>query len=395
MAKTSVGLIAFFVVGMILSGTLNTLTTKMQFTTVSENEHGDEVPFAKPWFGTFNMLFAMALVGVVDKCVRCFRPPQLQPDSEYLPLDRAGAAGKSYLQKVLLIAVPAAFDLVATAFCCVGMLYIPASVWQMLKGGSIIFCAILSITFLKRRMFSFNWIGLFLVVLGITLVGLSSILGSQDQPSVGSASSIAFGMGLVLLGQVVQAAQVIAEEWLMKDVDLPAMQIVGWEGLWGTLMMCIIVYPLLGSIPGQNMGVVESPYDTLVQLENNRWLQGLVVLYLFSCGTFNATGIAVTGALSAVHRMMLDASRTTVIWSIGLAVHYCWDKSSPFGEAWTPFSILQLVGFVVLVSGQAVYGEVLKVPGLKYPTSVASPMSLATPGSINMSSPLPREDCNL
>merc|ERR1719210_2296164 len=102
-------------------------------------------------------------------------------------------------------------------------------------------------------------------------------------------------------------------------------------------MMCIIVYPVLGSVPGDNMGVMESPYDTFVQLENNRWLQGLVVLFLFSCGTFNATGIAVTGALSAVHRMMLDASRTTVIWSIGLAVHYS-NPDSPFGEAWTRYS---------------------------------------------------------
>ena len=39
-------------------------------------------------------------------------------------------------------------------------------------------------------------------------------------------------------------------------------------------------------------------------------MQLVVVIYLFSCGTFNITGIAVTGALSAVHRMMLDASRT-------------------------------------------------------------------------------------
>ena len=36
----------------------------------------------------------------------------------------------------------------------------------------------------------------------------------------------------------------------------------------------------------------------------------VVMIYLVSCGTFNITGIAVTGALSAVHRMMLDASRT-------------------------------------------------------------------------------------
>ena len=49
-------------------------------------------------------------------------------------------------------------------------------------------------------------------------------------------------MGMVLLGQVVQAAQVVAEEWLMKGMDLPPMQIVGWEGIWGSLMMILIVY---------------------------------------------------------------------------------------------------------------------------------------------------------
>ena len=46
-------------------------------------------------------------------------------------------------------------------------------------------------------------------------------------------------------------------------------------------------------------------------------MQLVVIIYLFSCGTFNITGIAVTGALSAVHRMMLDASRSKPVPSGG------------------------------------------------------------------------------
>jgi len=379
--------------GMIVSGTLNTLTTKMQFTTLSINTNGYVVFFAKPWFGTFNMLLAMALVGVVDKCVRSITCGQtsVQPDAEYTLLEKAEGASKTWREKVILVAVPAAFDLVATALACMGMLYIPASVWQMLKGGSIIFAAILSITFLKRRMYSFNWFGLGLVMLGITTVGYSNVLGSEEQPSAGSPSSIVFGMSLVMLGQVVQAAQVIAEEWLMKDVDLPAMQIIGWEGAWGTLMMLALVYPLLKLIPGGDNGSLEDPIDTAVMLENSPHLQALVLLYLFSCGTFNATGIAVTGALSAVHRMMLDASRTTVIWAFGLAVHYHWDPTSPFGEAWTPYSYMQLVGFAVVVTGQAIYGEVLRVPGFWYPPAANLDAQFASPGALMLASPLPRE----
>jgi len=391
--KTSRGVICFYVACMIISGTVNTLTTKMQFTTTSINVDGEPAKFAKPWFATLNMLGAMALVGVVDKAVRTCRPEErLSPDAEYAPLkDENGAGGMTYKQKVLVVAFPAGFDLLATAFCCMGMLYIPASIWQMLKGGSVIFCGILSVTFLKRKLYAFSWVGLCLCVVGLCTVGMSNVLGNSQQPNAGNSSDLIFGMSLVMMGQVVQAAQVIAEEWLMKDVDLPAMQIVGWEGAWGVLMMVAVVYPLLYVIPGADHGHLEDAVDTFVMVKNSAHLFGLVLVYLCSCGAFNASGIAVTGALSATHRMMMDASRTSVIWLFGLTVHYQINPSSPYGEAWTSYSYLQLVGFAILVIGQGIYGEMIKVPGLYYPPPPKSPVvQFASPGSLHMATPLPR-----
>lgn len=311
------------------------------------------------------------------------------------PVANGGAGsigGFSYRVKVLIVAVPAAFDIAATALCAIGMLYIPASVWQMLRGSSIVFACLLSIVFLKRKMFAFNWMGLLLCVAGVSLVGLANVLGGPSDGSAGDAGNLVFGMGLVIAGQVVQAAQVIAEEFLLKEVDLPSMVIIGLEGFWGVVIMALIVYPTLWILPGQDGGHLEDPIDTFALLANNPLLLSVVVGYLFSCGTFNATGIAVTQSLSGVHRMMLDASRTVLIWGFGLAVHYCVDKESPFGEVWTPYSPLQLVGFAVLVSGQAVYGEVLRLPGLEYPPPALGPSSAPTPAaSINLCSPLPRE----
>merc|ERR1719487_970251 len=193
-------------------------------------------------------------------------------------------------------------------------MYIPASVWQILRGSAIVFCALFSVWFLKRGMFGFHYIGILLCVTGVALVGFASVMGSSDSASSSSDPTEAmFGMFLVLLGQVVQAAQVIAEEWLMKDVDLPAMQIVGFEGFWGVLMMMFIVYPILYITPGDDHGSYESFADTVACISNSPQLMAVIAAYLFSCATFNATGIAITGALSAVHRMMMDASRTTVI----------------------------------------------------------------------------------
>merc|ERR1719487_597238 len=149
-------------------------------------------------------------------------------------------------------------------------MYIPASVWQILRGSAIVFCALFSVWFLKRTMYAFHYIGILLCVLGVALVGYASVMGSSEGSAGSSdAAEAALGMVLVLLGQVVQAAQVIAEEWLMKDVDLPAMQIVGFEGFWGVLMMFFIVYPLLYVIPGDDHGHEEDVVDTFVMISNS------------------------------------------------------------------------------------------------------------------------------
>merc|ERR1712203_611831 len=233
--------------------------------------------------------------------------------------------------------------IIATALCSIGMLYIPASVWQMLRGSSIIFAAMFSMLALNKKMYAFNWVGLGLCVSGVLLVGMASLCG--DASKSGGAESMLTGMGLVVGGQVVQAAQIIAEEFLMTSVDLPAMTVVGLEGCWGMVIMLLVVYPLLWVLPGNDDGHVEDPFDTLVMLQNSVPLLMVVLLFLVSCAAFNATGIAVTQCLSGVHRMMMDASRTVLIWGFGLAVHYLWDPKSAFGEAWTPYSYLQVLGF--------------------------------------------------
>jgi len=393
--------IVLIVLGMVVTGTLNTITTKIQFTMQSVGINGKVETFKKPWYGTMNMLFAMLLAGIASelfgRCCLCGSSKKAG-GGKTAPLiedELCALRGKqtSYFTKCCYVAFPAAFDLLATALCCIGMLYIPASVWQMLRGSSIIFAALFSIVFLKRKMLCFNWLGLCLCVLGVGLVGLANVLGGTGE-SEGShdTAGLVLGMSLVVLGQVVQAAQVIAEEFLMKGVDLPAMQIIGLEGFWGALMMFFIVYPILYSMPGQDNGHQEDPFDTFAMLKNSSGLQAIVAIYLFSCGTFNMTGIAVSSVLSGVHRMMFDASRTMVIWAFGLFIHYYWDPNSAFGEVLTGYSGLQLFGFVVLVSGQAVYGEIIKVPGLRYPPAGKAAPLPSPSAMLNMASPLPREE---
>ena len=53
----------------------------------------------------------------------------------------------------------------------VGLNWTYASVFQMLRGAVIIFTGILSVIFLKRKLFLFHWVGMVVVLMGLALVG--------------------------------------------------------------------------------------------------------------------------------------------------------------------------------------------------------------------------------
>lgn len=60
---------------------------------------------------------------------------------------------------------------------------VPASIWQMLRGGMIAIVAVVSVLFLKRKLYRHHVLGLTLVVAGITLIGVAAITGSEDPSS--------------------------------------------------------------------------------------------------------------------------------------------------------------------------------------------------------------------
>jgi len=278
-------------------------------------------------------------------------------------------AGPSEARKVVLSMIPAAFDLLATGLCDMGFIYIPASVWQLLRGAELIFAAIFSIFVLKQKSYFYKWLAVGTVVAGIVSVGLASVWGVEAKGSTkgGSVGTLLLGMGLAFSGQIVQAAQAVAEEWLVKDIDLPAMTTVGLEGVWGIILMVVIVFPAVYLLPGKDHGHLEDEMDTVAQLQSSMPLVAMVSAFTLSCMTYNMAGIAVTESLSSVHRVMLEALRTGIIWIFGLYVHYFIDEESLFGEVLTPYSWLEALGFLFVMSGQGIYSKMLPLPGLVYP----------------------------
>jgi multidrug transporter EmrE-like cation transporter len=81
-----------------------------------------------------------------------------------------------------ILAVPSCFDLIATVLCMFGLMYISVSVYQLLRGACIVFVALMKHYYLKDRLKIHQWLGVGLLALAISLVGMTSVFGASEGP---------------------------------------------------------------------------------------------------------------------------------------------------------------------------------------------------------------------
>merc|ERR1712039_1067835 len=77
---------------------------------------------------------------------------------------------------------------------------------------------------------------------------------------------------------------------------------------------------------------------------------------------YTASSLLTIRYLNSVHTLMLDSVRSSTVWAFGLRVHYFWDRTSKFGEAWTVCSFLQMGGLSLLIFGHLVYSGLVILP---------------------------------
>ena len=335
------------VFGMIFFGTACSLLAKLIYSVRAVNIHGQLAPYEKPWFQVLVMFLGMSICILLDR-------PRKRPatDSEKVPLLHSQNQSQvTPRQNIWIIGIPTILDLFATACGTTGLLYTNVSVYQMLRGAMLVWTAILSIIFLRRRLTLLNYGGIALCVLGIALVGIANIL-SERNPS--SRSDTVFGILIILLGQVLQAGQVVIEEFLLQDLQMSSVRVVAWEGLFGVMQCLFFVFPIIYFLPGRDGGHMEDVVDAFYMVTHSWAVAGVLLADMTMMLFYNIFGMEVTDSLSAVHRVVIETLRTLCVWIADLFIYYLL-SGGKLGEAWTKYSFLQLVGFCLLVAGTMMY----------------------------------------
>ncbi|KIZ00286.1 hypothetical protein MNEG_7674 [Monoraphidium neglectum] len=355
--------------GLILFGTTTSLFAKIVYELESVGRDGQPKLFQKPWAMTLSMFLGMTLcLPLAYYREHRQRKEQQSKGSLSVPLIGAHQAAapsepppvaKGSLKETLLLCVPSFFDLVATVLMNIGLLSVTASVYQMMRGAEMLFAAAFAVAFLHRHLNRWHGLGIAFCVIGIGLVGMSSVLGGEGSSTHQvSTPQMLFGIGLIILSQAVQAAQLTFEDFFMADLDMDPLKIVGFEGVFGSVMMIGVMMPIAYFLPGEEgTGLHEDSLDSLVMIKNSTALQGVLGTDMLALLLYNLSGMMVTGHLGAVFRTVLETMRTLFVWLVGLLLFYTPLGMGRLGEKWTAWSPLQALGFVVLVAGTLVYGK--------------------------------------
>lgn len=137
----------------------------------------------------------------------------------------------------LLLAIPAAFDVIASSLMNIALTEVAASVYQMLRGMKIVVTAGMSILFLKKKLYRHHWSSVGCIFFGLILVGIAVLTGDSSS-SIGSSP---LGIGILLVATVFSSCLYIVEEKILGDYYLDPLKVVGLEGLWGLIIWTILL----------------------------------------------------------------------------------------------------------------------------------------------------------
>ena len=350
------------VILMLLTGTVNTIATKYQDIQCVEYNAKNEcvkrfehfaVQSAEMFLGEMLCLIP-AVLGSVYNWVFGDKDKDINQ-----PGGSGSAGGNSKWMALLSFAVPAMCDVSGTTLLNVGIFFTYPSVYQMLRGTVVFFAGMFTITLLGRKLSTAQWFSLVLIVFGAGIVGSVSVIhigkGGGGNSSNVDATNPLLGNILVVSAQLAAAFQFIIEEKYLSKYGVKPHIAVGFEGIWGFLA-CMILLPIM-----QQVKVGGTPFDSLpVAIEQIKASRPLLIATLgsiFSIAFFNFFGITLTKRLSGASRATIDACRTLFVWMYSL--HVGWEEKGLIKN------LLQVVGFIILISGTSMFNGIIRGPGDK------------------------------
>ncbi|XP_065888111.1 solute carrier family 35 member F6-like isoform X2 [Dysidea avara] len=304
-----------------------------------------EHPFVHPYVRTLSMFAAEASCLIVFKLLYYYHKKVKKTDL----VTRFGKQDFS----IFVFLFPAICDMLATSTLYIGLQLTYTSSYQVLQGARLIFTAFLSVAFLGSKVPIYYWTGVISVVIGLAVVSLGDMV--SDDSNSADFDSLITGNILIVASQAINSIQFVMEQKLLQGYNIPPLQAVGWEGVFGFCILGVAVVPMY-LIPwhlpaGPDFWQDHARFEDIVDAVNQLlYIPSLAIAFVsvnISIAFFNFASLSVTKLEDAITRTVIDSLRAVILWIIGLAFK------------WQYFEYFQPVGYSIVVIGMCVFCNII------------------------------------
>ena len=341
---------SFFFFGSLYT-VLNSVVLKSEFAWKSHLT----LEFHKPWFQLFLMQIAMTcyeIPNVIRKLI--VRTSKKQPNPSPFPT----------LSLFRSSALPSICQLLSTVMQFYGLIYIPAAVWQVFFGFQVLFATLFAVTIRKQKLYLVDWLGLFICVSGMCFSGVSALLRGIRSDNSDNITRIFFSFIILIMAHGISAYQTILEEKLLHETSIDSVQLISFEGIWGTYICIFICLPICSILPfNRTIGIYENTIESFIMLSKSYTLDLLLLGYMASISLYQFFGINVTKFSTAIHRNLYEMMRPFFVWLISIVAQQI---TSNINEPLDRYSFLEIFGFVFSIFGSLIYNRVIRFPCFTY-----------------------------
>jgi drug/metabolite transporter (DMT)-like permease len=273
-----------------------------------------------------------------------------------------------------LLAIPGFLDTCSTGLANIGLILLPASIYQMLKGSLIVLTFLMSKFVVRNKHTLDHYVAVPVSTIGVVLVGYSAYLNADENEHTSTASQTLLGITLMVIAMFILSIQFCFDEYFMRRYTCHPLICIGYQGVFGffiNLCLCIIFYFIkCGSyktreeVPYfvENMCTEDDDNEwrpenivfALRQLIDNHILTIIVPITIIFMSSFNIFGVSITKYGSATTRSVTDNCRSFLVWLFFLM---------PFNQEdlIEKFNWVQLIGFICICLGAFMYNGMLKL----------------------------------
>ena len=131
------------------------------------------------------------------------------------------------------------------------------------------------------------------------------------------------GVIVLIIGQILGSLSYIFEEKFLSDyADVHPLIVVGWEGIWGTIILVLMLL-IMQFIPCNSEslcsvrpsgGVIEDSYSAILELGSSTPQIVFTIALIPLAGFYNTAGTSVTAYGSAAARCTIEQLRNLFVW---------------------------------------------------------------------------------